>query len=261
MESHTSDLVLVRTDDDGILWVTLNRPESRNAINRELRDRLLEVMLTTAKSEDVRAVVIRGNEQAFSAGGDIKEIGDGQGIVERMANANALIEAIAALDKPVIAGIQGHAAGAGFSIALVSDLVVADTTAIFSCAFVKRALVPDLGATYWLPRHVGVGRAKEIIFSGRFIGAEEAKSLGFVSYLCSPDEFQTRLEEVAREYANGPTTTYGLGKRLIHDSFHQELPAQLLAEAEAQQEAVLTADHQNAIAAFREKREATFTGK
>ena len=245
---------------DGVLWLTLNRPQARNALNHDLRGRLLDTLRTVAVSPQVRVVVIRGDDKAFSAGGDVKEMTPDGGTAGKLETGRSIVDALARLPKPVVAAVRGHAAGAGFSMALGSDFVVADTTAVFRSVFVDRGLVPDMGATFWLARQVGLLRAKDIMLTGRPVSAREAHELGIVARLFEPAGFDAGLTELVTKLAQGPTLAYGATKRLLNAAFEAGLSEQLDAEALSQLYATGTQDHRGSVAAFLERRPHTFRG-
>lgn len=247
---------------DGVLWLTLNRPASRNAINHDLRGRLHRAIQVDAVDPKVRVVVIQGDANAFCSGGDIKEMGgDPQVVARKLKEGSEIIKGIAGLAKPVIAGVRGHASGAGFSLAMACDIIVADESAVFSSIFIKRGLIPDLSGTFWLARQVGLFRAKEIIFSGRSLGASEAHDLGLVSKLCTKAKYPEVLNELVSEYAAGPTVAYGIGKSLLNRTFETDLSMALELEAAGQSRASATEDHENSIESFKSKVPPTYLGR
>ena len=151
---------------DGILRLTFNRPRARNAINWEVRRALLAQLDSASRDHAVRVVVLAGDEKAFCAGGDVKEMGNGsRDTSDKLVIAKSINTLIADMDKPVVAEVRGYASGAGFGLALACDILLADDTAVFQSSFIQRGLVPDMGTTYWLVRQVGLHRAKEIIFT------------------------------------------------------------------------------------------------
>jgi 2-(1,2-epoxy-1,2-dihydrophenyl)acetyl-CoA isomerase len=247
---------------EGVLWLTLNRPEARNAINHELRGRLRECLTAEAASPDVRAVVIQGDEQAFCSGGDMKEMGGGPSTVARkLDEGRAIVESISRLPKPVVAAVRGHASGAGFSLAMACDMIVADDTAEFRSVFVKRGLIPDLAGTYWLARQVGLFRAKDIIFSGRAVSATEAHELGLVTRLWTAADFDRELRALSLGLAQGPTIAYGVAKRLLNRTFETDLSTALDLESLGQSVTSGSEDHQRSIEAFKNNTAATFHGR
>lgn len=260
VESATPALLV--SEVDGVLWLTLNRPAARNAINHELRGLLLKAITETAQDPRIRVVVIQGDEKAFCSGGDVKEMGVDKSIVAmKLREGSAIIQGIANLAKPVIAGVRGHASGAGFSLAMACDHIVAQNDSTFTSIFSKRGLIPDLSGTFWLARQVGLYRAKDIIFSARPVSAIEAHSLGLVTTLTTAGSYQSELAEVANRYASGPTLAYGLAKRLLNHTFESDLATALEREGLSQGELSTTHDHLNAIEAFKNKSEPTFEGR
>ncbi len=261
MSQSESSALLVK-DADGVLWLTLNRPEARNAINHDLRRLLLKAITETAQDPKIRAVVIQGDEKAFCSGGDVKEMGVDKSIVAmKLREGSVIIEGIANLAKPVIAGVRGHASGAGFSLAMACDHIVAQDDATFTSVFSKRGLIPDLSGTFWLARQVGLYRAKDIVFSARPVSAVEAHSLGLVTTLTSAKDYQSELAKVVKRFATGPTLAFGLAKRLLNHTFESDLATALEREGLSQGELSTTSDHLNAIEAFKNKTEPTFEGR
>ena len=253
---------LLVSEVNGVLWLTINRPEARNAINHELSDMLLNAITVTAQDPKIRVVVIQGDEKAFCAGGDIKEMGgDKASLAKKLRQATLIAGGIANLAKPVIAGVRGFASGAGFSMAMACDHIVAQNDATFTSVFSKRGLVPDFSGTFWLARQVGLHRAKDIVFSARPVGAVEAHALGLVTTLTTADTYQAELNAVVNRFATGPTLSYGLAKRLLNHTFENDLSKALELEGLAQSELTTTQDHLNSIAAFKNKTEPTFEGR
>lgn len=260
--SQSESSALLVTEADGVLWLTLNRPEARNAINHDLRRLLLKAITETAQDPKIRAVVIQGDEKAFCSGGDVKEMGVDKSIVAmKLREGSAIIEGIANLAKPVIAGVRGHASGAGFSLAMACDHIVAQDDATFTSVFSKRGLIPDLSGTFWLARQVGLYRAKDIVFSARPVSAVEAHSLGLVTTLTSAKDYPSELAKVVKRFATGPTLAFGLAKRLLNHTFESDLATALERERLSQGELSTTSDHLNAIEAFKNKTEPTFEGR
>lgn len=226
---------LVLESEGGVLTIRLDRPRARNAINRVMRRGLRDVLQDAAVDPEVRVVVIRGDERAFCSGGDIKEMGNGPADNStKLSLAKQIVTCLADMPQPVIAVVRGHAAGAGFSMALACDLVVADETATFTAPFAARGLVPDMGGTYWLLRQVGLHRAKDILLTGRPVTAQEGADLGFVSRLWPAAELEERLSELTRSLAATSPTALGLTKKLLNRAFENDLGAALDAEQVAQ---------------------------
>lgn len=253
--------LLVR-QDEGILWLTLNRPHARNAVNDEVRVLLREALSSEAAAPDVRAVVIQGDERAFSAGGDVKEMDGEPGNIARMLDeGRVIVESIARLPKPVIAAVRGSAVGSGFSIAMACDIVVADETAVFQSVFAKIGLIPDLAGTYWLARQVGLYRAKEMVFTARPVGAAEAHQLGLVARLWPAADFDIELRRLAHELATGPTQAFGVAKRLLNRTFETDLSTAIELENLGQLVTVASQDHLRSVEAFKNKTTAAFEGR
>jgi 2-(1,2-epoxy-1,2-dihydrophenyl)acetyl-CoA isomerase len=254
----------VLVDRDGaVLTLTLNRPDVYNAFNRALHAALAEG-LAEAADPSVRAVVITGAGKGFCAGQDLKEfselsgtgsIGDG---LEATYHPN--IRAIRALEKPVIAAVNGVAAGAGLSLAVACDVRIAADTATFVPGFVGIGLVPDSGGSWFLHRLLGFSRAFEWMTSNRRLSAAEALEWGLVSSVLPAEGFAEGVKEHAARWAEAPTRAVALTKRLFEQAFTNGLEEQLALEAELQGEASGTNDFGEGVAAFLEKRPPRFTG-
>lgn len=254
--------VLLVSEQNGVLWLTLNRPEARNAINHELRGMLLQAITVTAQDPKIRVVVIQGDDKAFCSGGDVREMGVDNSIVAvKLREGSAIIQGIANLAKPVIASVRGHASGAGFSLAMACDHILAQDDATFTSIFSKRGLIPDLSGTFWLARQVGLYRAKDIVFSARPVSAIEAHSLGLVTTLTTVQNYQSELNDVVESFASGPTLAYGLAKQLLNRTFESDLSKALELEGLSQGELSSTQDHLNALDAFKKKTDPTFEGR
>jgi enoyl-CoA hydratase/carnithine racemase len=253
---------------DGITTLTLNRPERLNALGGTLRDDLYDAVLRTSRDADVRVILITGAGKGFCAGGDVKAMNEAkEGRAERL-----LIDKVAPLrdrvllamrdaPQPVIAAVNGAAAGAGMNLALGCDIRLASTAAKFTQAFVKRGLHPDWGGTYFLPRVVGMAKACELIFTGEIIDAQEALRLGIVSAVYPPEELMPAAYALARKIATGPPIAIRLAKRALYHSLDVDLRAALEFETFAQNIASETEDAREGIRAFVEKRPAVFKGR
>ena len=253
--------LLVDTDG-GVTTLTLNRPEALNALTSGLRVELLAALKTAARDSAVRAVVLTGAGRAFCAGADLRG-GSGEREFRRVlaAEYNPLILAIRELEKPVVAAVNGVAAGAGMSLALAADLVVASSEARFVPAFGRIGLVPDSGLTRTLVRGLGRHRAAAILLLGEPLGAAEAATAGLVARVVPGDELASAAGELARTLAAGPTRAMGLAKRLMNAAENRPLDASLADEAALQDVAGRTADHAEGVAAFAEKRDPRFEGR
>ena len=256
-----AESLLIETDA-GARTLTLNRPESLNALDAALRKALSGAMKEAARDEAVRAVVITGAGRAFCAGADLRG-----GATERefrrvlTAEYNPLIESLRALPKPVIASVNGVAAGAGMSLALAADLVVAAEDARFVPAFARIGLVPDSGLTRTLVRTLGRHRATEVLLGERKLGADDALAAGLVAAVVPGDRLAEVTRELAHRLATGPTVAIGLTKRLVNAAEDADLGASLGAEAAFQDLAGRTEDHAEGVTAFTEKRDPTFRGR
>lgn len=258
----TGDPGLLVDRRDGALWLQFNRPKARNAFDWPVRHLLIEALSQAATDPQVRAVVIRGDHQAFSAGGDIAEMSPGAPDTgDKLAAGGRIVQLIATMPVPVVAAVQGHAAGAGFSIAMACDLIYAADNALFSPSFALIGLSTDLAASYWLPRAVGLPRAKDILMSGQRLDARTAADLGLVSAVWSQEEFEERLAERVRDLAAGPSRAYGSIKRLLNESFSRTLQEQIDAEIVDQVALVSSHDHEEGVQAFTERRPPRFEGR
>ena len=252
----------VLTERDGaVLTITLNRPDVFNAFNAALHARLHEA-LEEAASPDVRAVVITGAGRGFCSGQDLKEFQEAPGSIrdrlEQTYHPN--IRLIRALEKPVIAAVNGPCAGAGLSLAAACDIRIAADVATFVPGFIGIGLIPDSGGSWFLHRLLGFARAFEWMTSNRKLTAAEAHAWGLVSEVVEGDRLAARAAELAGFYAALPTRGVGLTKRLFDHAYDATLEAQLELEAELQQAATETADFAEGVQAFLEKREPRFSG-
>jgi 2-(1,2-epoxy-1,2-dihydrophenyl)acetyl-CoA isomerase len=247
--------------EGGVQTITLNRPDVLNAFNRALHAQLREA-LKAARDPEVRAVVITGAGRGFSAGQDLKEFSDTPDIGDALRESyHPNILAIRELEKPVIAAVNGVCAGAGLSLACVCDFRIAADNASFVPGFIGIGLVPDAGGTYFLNRLLGASRAFEWMSSNRRLTAAEAHAWGLVSEVVEADALQARAAELAAFYAALPTRGVGMTKRLFDHADHATLEEQLEREAQLQGAATKTADFEEGVAAFLEKREPKFTGR
>jgi len=249
------------TRESGIMTITLNRPDVLNALNRAVHQGIFEA-LQDARDPSVRAVVLTGAGRGFCVGQDLQEFSSGAGSVadNLRENYHRNVLAIRALEKPVIAAVNGPAAGAGLSLALACDVRIAADTASFVPAFIKIGLVPDSGGTWLVRRLLGTARAFEWLTTGRKLDAEEACAWGLVSEVVAAGELSQRAHEVARLFAAMPTRAVWQTKRLLDAAETSTFADQLEREATAQAELTQTHDFAEGVAAFLAKREAEFTG-
>jgi 2-(1,2-epoxy-1,2-dihydrophenyl)acetyl-CoA isomerase len=253
---------LLESVSAGVLTLTLNRPDVLNAITPPLLDELTESLRSAAGGSTIRAVVITGAGRGFCSGQDLRAATeDGRldvGAILRDHYAPA-IRAIRSMDQPVIAAVNGVAAGAGFSLALACDLRIAAESATFVQAFVRIGLIPDLASTYFLPRLIGPARAAELTMLGETVDSGRALQLGIVNRVVPDAELGAAAAELAARLARGPRSI-GLTKRALNASLQNDLEAQLALEERLQTEAVATADFVEGVSAFLQKRPATFSG-
>ncbi|MFA5550616.1 MAG: enoyl-CoA hydratase-related protein [Trueperaceae bacterium] len=248
-------------EEGGALRITLDRPEVLNALTFELLGELAHALRGPAAESGVRAVLITGAGRGFCAGADLASTplsGDIGEILE--TSYHPVVHAIAELNKPVIAGVNGVAAGAGLSLALACDMRFLAQSASFAVGFTGIGLVMDAGGSYFLPRLVGVGRAMELALSNRRVGAEEALALGLGERILEGDFAQQVWVETLK-LAQGPTLAYGLLKRELRASLSNGLSEQLALEARSQARAATSADVREGITAFMEKRGPEFKGE
>ena len=255
----------------GVGVITLNRPESRNALTPEMIE-LIGQAVESCKRPHVRAVLITGAGGAFCAGADVKQLvetleSDGpEGLsraVRELADSlhHNVVLALRRLDKPVVAAVNGAAAGAGFSLTLAADLRLAAQSARFLMAYANIGAPADGGSTYLLPRLVGAGRAMELYLASQPVGAPRALELGLVTQVCPDGELDRHALETAEKLAAGPTAAYGRVKELYERTWDSSLEAQLDAETEAFAQVTLTRDFQEGIKAFTERRKPWFQGR
>jgi 2-(1,2-epoxy-1,2-dihydrophenyl)acetyl-CoA isomerase len=254
--------------DDGVAVLTLNRPEVLNAFDDELGFALLDAVSEGASDDAVRCIVITGAGRAFSAGEDLGALSEGYGagnapdlgdtLVKRY---NPLIRAVRAAPKPVVAAVNGVAAGAGAALALACDFRIASEHAKLALGFIKVGLVPDSGAIWFLTRMIGSARAFELAAGGDAISAERALALGLYTKVAGAGDFEASWREFATALAAGPTRAYALTKALANSATEHGLGDQLDLEVKAQSDAGSTADHLEGVTAFLEKRPPRFTGR
>lgn len=246
--------LLVETTD-GVATLTLNRPQQKNALNGPMRDALRDAVQRIRADRTLRAVVLRGAGTDFCSGGDIRamNVADAEAGRNRIDDLHGWIAMLADLDRPVIAAVDGVAYGAGFSLALLADFIVASPRARFCMPFMKVGLVPDCGAFYTLPRVVGMARAKDLVFSAREIGAEEARQIGAVFEVVDQDKLHARAAQLARSLAGASPVAFGLAKRALNQSMSSDVRAMLEMESLGQGIAFTTEYHREAVRRFKEK--------
>lgn len=249
----------------GVRTVTLDRPDKLNAVNPRLADEFPRAMHDAARDDAVRVVVITGAGRGFCAGLDLGEPAmPGTSRAERLDPyrwVGAWVHAITQCEKPVIAALNGVAAGAGFGLALACDLRVMSAGATCTAGYVRRGLSPDAGVSWFLPRLVGHARAADLIFTGRDVSAAEALQMGLVSHVWEADLFESEVTTYARRLAAGPPLAFALSKRLLLASAEASLDQQLREELTHIKSCFASADVREAMAAFREKRVPEFSGE
>lgn len=247
-----------------IAVVTLNRPEVLNAFSIEMRERLAVTFENFAKDDNLRAIVITGAGRAFSAGGDIKgweDLKDKNMMRTIMEFAHRAVTAITSLEKPVIAMVNGDAVGAGCNLALACDLIVASENARFGEVFVRIGLGPDWGGAYLLPRLIGMAKAKELLFTGKIIGAKEALEIGLINSVVPHKELEETVMTLAEKLSHSAIKAIGMTKTFLHKAWQMDLKEALGYEAFMQKELMKTTDHKEAVKAFLNKTKPVFTGK
>jgi 2-(1,2-epoxy-1,2-dihydrophenyl)acetyl-CoA isomerase len=257
----TSDHMIINKNG-AVLSLTLNRPESLNAFSPEMILTLTEALKEAQNDPEVKVIVLSGAGRSFSAGGDVKTMGQANaaGVYDHIGKLNECILALKATEKPIIAAVHGFAAGAGFNLALACDLIIAADDSNFALSFSQVGLVSDGGGSYFVPRLVGPHLAKQFLFTAEPIPAERLYQLGVINYLVPVEKLQEETLKLAGQLANGPTRTYGMIKKLVDHSMTATLEEILEQERITQTMMVSTEDHQEGIAAFKEKRKPNFTG-
>jgi len=248
---------------DGVATITLNRPDVFNAFNDQQSYDLQDALKQVARDESVRVVVLTGAGKAFCSGQDLKAIASAskRDLSESLEKRyNPIIRAMRSLPKPIICKLNGVAAGAGCSLALACDMVVASTAASMVEVFVNVGLVLDSGSSFFLPRVVGSLKAFELSTLGSKVSAEEALQLGMVNRVVAPEELDAAVAELAARYAAGPTKAIGLMKKMLNKSFNSTLDEMLDYEAHCQKIAGNSEDYKEGVAAFNEKRKPQFKG-
>ena len=250
--------------EQGIATISLNRPEVYNALNDEITFELQSALKEVAKDESIRVVILTGEGKAFCAGQDLKaSAASGKRSFKESLHKryNPIIRAIRALPKPVLCRLNGVAAGAGCSLALACDMIIASEEATLIEVFVNIGLVPDSGSTFFLPRLVGMARAFELCAMGTKVKADEAVNLGLISKAVPHDHLDDAVKQYTDYFANAPTKSIGLIKKMLNKSADATLDEMLDYEAYCQEIAGASADYQEGVSAFIEKRKPRFTGK
>jgi 2-(1,2-epoxy-1,2-dihydrophenyl)acetyl-CoA isomerase len=251
---------------NGVARITLNRPDAANALNLEMARELLRAVLRCDEDPDIRAVMLAGEGPMFCVGGDLKSFAE-QGerlphhLKEVTIHLHAAISRMARMDPPVVAAVQGAAAGGGFSLAISCDLVIAAESARFTMAYSNVGLTPDGSSTYYLPRLVGFRRAMELTLTNRELSAQEAMEWGIVTRVVPDGDLSENAAALASQLAAGATKALGASKRLLHSGWTETLETQMEHETRTIADIARTADSREGIAAFVEKRPVEFTGQ
>jgi len=257
-----STLIYAKTD--GIAELCLNRPAARNAIDIPLREELRQVIDDLKSDASIRVVVLTGAGKSFCAGGDIKSMGEQESALAaraRVMRISQLFYELAYLEVPVIAGVDGAATGAGLSLVLASDIVIATERATFGATFVRAGLAPDTGTTYFLPRIIGLGRARAMILTGDLVEAQEAERIGLVTRIVPHEKLADELRNLAAKLATSASRALGMAKIHMLRALDADLASANLIESYGNALLFDSSDHREARDAFIEKRPAKFTGK
>ena len=252
--------------DGSIATITLNRPEAANALDLTMARELVDVSIRCDESSDIRAVVIRGTGKLFSAGGDLSVFGDAgdnaASVIKLMAgDFHMALSRFNRMRAPVIAAVNGTAGGAGFSLAVATDLAIAVDSAKFVMAYTNAGLSPDGSSSYFLPRRIGDRRARELMLTNRVLSATEALEWGVINQVVSADEFDATVSKLAGDLAKGPTEAFGQVKTLLNASFDNGLETQMELETRGIADMVRTEDGREGIDAFLNKRQPEFKGR
>ncbi|MEV6754858.1 enoyl-CoA hydratase-related protein [Streptomyces sp. NPDC051214] len=262
------DSLVLHATDNGVSWITLNRPEAMNAVTWDQRERVISLLADASADPRVRAVVITATGKGFCAGADLRGAPGGgaervPGDVARVIRLGAqrLIAAVLDCEKPVIAAVNGTAAGIGAHLAFACDLVIAAEQAKFIEVFVRRGLVPDGGGAYLLPRLIGPQRAKELMFFGDSVPAADAERLGLVNRVVPADELEKTARTWAERLATGPTRAIAMTKQLVNASLESDRATAFAAEAAAQEINMTTKDANEGVTSFVERRTPAYEGR
>jgi 2-(1,2-epoxy-1,2-dihydrophenyl)acetyl-CoA isomerase len=270
IDTGTEDLLV--SIRDGVAWITLNRPEARNAMSGPMNEALRHALADFEVDPDVKCIVLTGAGKGFCAGGDVKGMaaaGDGTvgnntmdgAIHQQRIHQRATAGKLFTMPKPTIAALPGAAAGAGLSLALACDLRIMASNAILTTAFARVGFSGDYGGTYFLTQLVGSAKAREMYFLSERIGAEEALRLGLTNWLCEPEDLVARTTEIANRLAKGPAVAYRYMKENLNRAMTCEVDECLDLEATHHIHCGQTQDHREATIAFVEKREPVFLGR
>ena len=251
---------------DNVAVITLNRPDDANAIHKPMVEELLDIALRCYRDRAIRAAVLTGAGRMFCGGGDLKtfnDLGDGAAnYVDQTATVlHHAISRFSRMDAPLVMAVNGSAAGGGFSLALAGDYVIAADSAKFISAYTASGLTPDGSSTYYLAKHVGLLRAKELILTNRLLSAEEACAWGLVNKVVPDDQLMDEAMTTARTFAAGPTKAFGIAKNLLTTAYSESLEAQLDAEGRGIATTMSSRDGRHGLDSFLNKEKPEFTGE
>ncbi len=255
---------LIVKKGDGVATITLNRPESMNAMNGEMLKELLAAIDDAGEDEAVRVVILTGAGRAFCAGADLKSSTFEEGRPVGMKTINdwgSIPIKLRSMPKPVITAVNGAAAGGGLGIALAGDIIIASEKARFGHVFTNIGLMSDTGSSYFLPRVIGTSKALEFIFSGRVMDAREAEKLGIANQVVPEDQLETVTKELALKLAKRPPIALGLAKISVYQGLTMDLATSIQWEGRGHHLCFLTEDMKEGVKAFKEKREPVFKGR
>lgn len=253
--------------ENQVAWVTMNRPDARNAVNDEMREELLAVFADARTNPDMRALVLTGAGKGFCTGADLSGRGSGgpsgPGAAREVLRTRSqrLIRALWELEKPVIAAVNGVAAGLGSHLAFACDLIIASAEARFIEVFVRRGIAVDAGGAFLLPRLIGLAKAKELVFFGEDLAPADALSIGLINRVVPAAELTAAAREWAERVAQGPTFAIGMSKRLLNRSLESDIDTALEEEAMAQTLVTQSEDTREGMMAFAERRKPAFKGR
>lgn len=253
--------------ENDVAWVTMNRPEQRNAVNAAMREELIQVFTDAQTNPAIRALVLTANGKGFCTGADLSgprgqgPTGAGATRLVMKSSSQRLIRALWDLEKPVVAAVNGVAAGLGSHLAFACDFVIASSEAKFIEVFVRRGIAVDAGGAFLLPRLVGLQRAKQMVFFGDDLSPDEALACGLVSKVVAADQLQATAREWAEKLAKGPTVAIGLSKRLLNRSLESDMETCLEEEALVQTVVSQSEDLKEGMTAFMERRQPQFKGR
>lgn len=263
--SNTETPQLIRSVHDGVLVLTINRPERRNAMSPEIYASILDSLTSAIYDKDIGAIVLTGAGTAFSAGGDVARMAGAtaeelsyEQKIARLRGRARISEMLHTMDKPTIAMIRGPAVGAGLSIALACDMRFADTTARLGTAFLNVGLSGDFGGHYFLPKLVGMAKARELYLTAPILNAQESLSIGLLNQVVEPEVLEATVMSIARKLAQGPRTAMAYMKQNLNNALHASLAEVIDGESWRHIRCTETADHKEATQAYIEKRPPNF---